>query len=276
MGGEPTIHPDFMELIESLLQRKRSVRIFSNFTTEIDPQLLSKSDELNISWIINANPSEDMEPVARRRFFMNLDRVGSAGALCYNFTGSENDYGYILEYLDRYTLAKELKIGISLPTLSRDNQHVSDPEFATVAAGVMGLVNEARVRNLSIEFECGVPLCLFSEAQRKDLQDIHVSHCGSRLDITPDGYVVNCLPLAELEAIPFDSFPAYTDARDWFLKSLAPYHNIGSRDECLTCSREIRQHCFACLSTTVSSMDRVSFLPLPNEKERRIAYRHKP
>lgn len=203
----------------------------------------------------------------------NLERVGAAGALCYNFSSSDYDFGYILTYLDQFPLARELKIGVACPTVSHDNCHVQDADYAAVAEGVVALVTAAHARGVAVEFECGVPLCLFNDTQRKALAGIHISHCGSRLDITPDGRVVNCLPLSEILAVPFERFPTYGDALSWYRESLAKYHRLGAKNACLTCSPELRPHCFACLAGTIASMNRISFAPLPGETERLIVCR---
>jgi hypothetical protein len=263
MGGEPTLHPGFGEMIEEIRRRGRKLAVFSNAATPIDDAVLRRSVELETTWIVNCNPPATYRPDQLKRLRDHLALLGQAAVVTFNLTDGRTPFEHVFEYIEQYNLRRNIKLGIALPTLENRNVHAEWNELPAIATQVFKLLHEARRREIVVEFECGVPYCLFNEKQHEELKDIHVSHCGSRLDITPAGNIINCLPLARMASIPFRRFEDYRQAREWFQRMQSPYRQIGCTSACLTCQHRLSGICSACLAFGIGECNRIALPPLP-------------
>ncbi len=267
MGGEPTLSPHFGDILSELARRRLRYVVFSNFSTVLDPGLLEKSVRQDGRWVVNVNDPSNYTRNQLTRLHQHLNSAGRCAMLTLNITDSTTRFDYILDYIDRFGLDRKIKIGVALPTLDHRNIHVKRDEFPAVAEHILRLVDEAADRKIEVAFECGVAYCLFTDIQREKLEGVHISHCGSRLDITPTGNVINCLPLCSIASIPFDNFKHYGEALSWFQNTLSPYRSIGSGAECLTCRYLTEGLCQACLAETLWKLNKIAIPPYPDAKE---------
>jgi hypothetical protein len=265
MGGEPTLHPQFTEMAEELARRGRRMVVFSNAAAPLNEMLLRRTVAAGARWIINCNPPETYRDNQLEILRQHLRVLGQAACITFNLTDGETPFQYVLDYIEDYELTRAVKIGITLPTLEHRNEFAQWDKLPAIAEQVMKLLRELRARSISLEFECGVPYCLFNEEQHKALGDVLVSHCGSRLDITPTGEVINCLPLYRVAAVPFDRFRDYSQAREWFGRMQAPYRQVGSEARCLFCADRLAGRCSACLARGMAEYSRIVVPPLPDE-----------
>jgi hypothetical protein len=265
MGGEPTLHPRFVDMVDELARRGRRTVVFSNAAARLEEAVVRRTVAAGVRWVVNCNPPEsycgDQLSVLRR----HLELLGEAACITFNLTDGETPYGHVLEYIERFGLARSVKVGVALPTLEHRNEYVGWDALPAIARQLMRLHGELRARDIGLEFECGVPYCLFDEDQRAQLGDTLISHCGSRLDITPGGDVINCLPLCAAAAVPFGRFRDYGEARDWFQRMQAPYRQAGSEARCLLCTHRLAGHCSACLAHGMAGYNRIALPPLPAE-----------
>lgn len=268
MGGEPTLSPHLDDILEELGQRKIRYVIFSNFSAKLDRRVLEKSIKHDARWVVNANDPSNYTGNQLKRLHQHLEIAGRFAMLTLNITDSATKFDYILDYIDRFGLDRKVKIGVALPTLDHRNIYVKRDEYPAVAGHIIRLVDEADDRNIDVEFECGVAYCLFNDEQRKKLDGVQVSHCGSRLDITPTGNIINCLPLCSIASIPFHNFMDYGDALSWFQNALSHYRSIGSCAECLTCRHLAAGLCQACLADTLWKLNKIILPPFQDGKEK--------
>ena len=150
-----------------------------------------------------------------------------------------DDNTWAFELIKKYNLNKAIKIGFVLPTLTGSNYSLNDEQYKVVAEKVIQLAQEGEKEGIRFEFECGVPTCTFTDEQLGILWDIgsmFSSTCFSRLDITPDGECIYCLPLATMAARHFSTFGNYREARNWFEAKLNPYRKLGRTENCHTCN----------------------------------------
>ena len=271
MGGEPTLHPGFGEMVEEIGRRGRKLVVFSNAATPIDPGLLRRTVQLGATWIVNCNPPATYRPEQLERLREHLALLGRTAVITLNLTNGSTPYAHVFEYIEQYGLQRNIKLGVALPTLENRNVHAEWKELPAIAGQVLKLLREARRREIGVEFECGVPYCLFDEEQHRELPGIHVSHCGSRLDITPAGNIINCLPLARMAAIPFRRFDNYRQAREWFHRMQAPYRQVGCASRCLACEHRLAGLCSACLAFGIGEYSRIALPPLPEQPADRDA-----
>jgi sulfatase maturation enzyme AslB (radical SAM superfamily) len=265
MGGEPTLHPAFGDMVEELVRRGWKTAVFSNAATPLDDVLVRRTADLGVSWIVNCNPPTTYRDNQLELLCRHLGLLRQAATITFNFTDGQTPYQYVFDYIEHYSLKHAIKLGVALPTLEHRNVCAEWDNLPSIGRHILELLREARRRQITVEFECAVPYCLFSEEQHGELRNIHVSHCGSRLDITPTGEVINCLPLFRIASVPFDRFQNYRQAREWFQCMLAPYRQAGSTSRCLFCQYRLEGRCSACLAYGLGEYSRIPLPPLPTQ-----------
>lgn len=266
MGGEPTLHPDFANMVEELVKRGRQICVFSNAAAPLDEAVIRRAASMGVRWIVNCNPPDTYRDNQLDLLHQHLAVLGRAANITFNLTDGQTPYQYVLDYIEQYDLNRNIKLGVALPTLEHRNVHAGWDALPAIARQIMKLLRDARRRRIELEFECGVPYCLFSEEEHAELGGNHLSHCASRLDITPAGEVINCLPLCRVASIPFQKFPDYRQAREWYARMQAPYRQVGGAARCLDCAHRLQGLCSVCLAQGLGEYSRIVLPALPGEE----------
>jgi radical SAM protein with 4Fe4S-binding SPASM domain len=239
MGGEPTLHPDFEWFVERLLANDYLITVFSNLATPQAPVYAEKLAGFPVAWVVNVNPPATWNRVKEERILKSLEMLGPRATITFNVMPDDKDNLWALELIHTYRLNKEIKVGFVLPTLSGTNYSLNDSEYVDVAAKVVDLAVEAEKETIRLAYECGVPTCTFTDEQLGILWDAGSafnSTCFSRLDITPDGECIYCLPMATKSAVHFSTFDTYPEAKLWFEKKWQPYRRLGNTENCHACN----------------------------------------
>lgn len=269
MGGEPTLSPLLPSMLVELERRVRKVIIFSNATLPIDEKVVELSWNNGVEWVVNANTPLIYTARQQENFTRNLALLGSRATLNVNFYSADVSYDHVFQYFDDYDIQRLMKIGICLPTHSKTNAYVSSEVFEPIKAKLGAFFFKAQEKGILIATECGVPTCLLKDLVEKYpglVKNDKVSHCGSRLDITPDGELINCLPLSRVAKIGYSQFADYAAAAQWFHQFLSPYHALsGYCEQCFDCPEITNGNCMVCLANTLGDYNKI---PLPAFPER--------
>jgi radical SAM protein with 4Fe4S-binding SPASM domain len=242
LGGEPTLHPEFEYVVSYLLEKDFPIRIFTNLAT---PQALVCSEKLSIfrpvdiGWVVNVGEPASWASALAPIIEQALKYLGKHASLVANILPESKDERWTLDLIKKHNLNKRIKIGLVLPTVSASNYYLDDEAYKVVCEKVVRLAIEAEKEDVHLDFECGVPTCVFTEEQLGILWGTGstlASHCDSRMDINPDGECMYCLPLATRHPAHFSTFKNYPEAKNWFENKLAPFRNIGRTIECHSCN----------------------------------------
>ena len=248
MGGEPTLSPHFEWMVDWLLDKEYHITVFSNLATQQAPAYAEKLALLPVHWVVNVNNPVKWNAAQRERITAALASLGTKANLTFNIIPDEPNELWALELIEKYHLNPDIKVGFVLPTLTSSNMALKDSEYALVAERVCNLVKEGERLDVTIELECGVPTCAFTDEQLGFLwrhRSQVKSGCFSRLDITPDGHVMYCLPLATAALKHYTEFESYPDCREWFEERLRPYRLLGNCLECVDCPLNRPDKCHA-------------------------------
>ena len=239
MGGEPTLSPDIDWMVARLLEEDMHITIFSNLATPNAVELAKKINNLPVNWVVNVNDPAHWNDIQRKNITSALGILKEKASLTFNIMPDEDDSLWALEYTKRYHLNNNIKVGFLLPTYNQTNVALDDNEYTVVAAKVTRLAQEAAKEGVYLDYECGIPTCAFTDEQLGILWrcgSMLQSGCQSRLDITPEGDVIYCLPMATLGKKHYTEFECYNEACNWFAQRFAPYRMLGRRVECATCN----------------------------------------
>lgn len=263
MGGEPTLHPDIEWMVDYLMERDFYITIFSNMATDRAVELAEKLSILPIHWVANVNNPAKWSEKQRRNIMRALKAGGSKVSLTFNIIPQEPNELWALDLIREYDLARNIKVGFVLPTLTSSNMALEENEYGVVAQRVIDLVKAGKDLDITIDYECGVPYCSFTEEQQGFLwrhKSEPKSGCQSRLDITPDGEVIYCLPLATAHKHHFSEFEDYPICREWYENQYRPYRMLGAKIECSDCMLNNPVKCNGgCLAKNMIGANNVKF-----------------
>jgi radical SAM protein with 4Fe4S-binding SPASM domain len=239
MGGEPTLNPDFEWMVEHLLARDFRITVFSNLATGQALDYAGKMNILPVTWVVNVNPPETWNEARKDSITEALKLLGPRANITFNIMPDAENNDWAINLINEYHLNKGIKVGFVLPTATGSNYYLDDDEYTVVARKLVELAKECEKYGIKIDYECGIPTCIFTDEQLGILWDTgnrFASSCYSRLDITPDGKCIYCLPLATKESVHFSRFETYLDAKNHFERKWAPLRRLGRTENCFECN----------------------------------------
>ncbi|MFH0781123.1 MAG: radical SAM protein [Pseudomonadota bacterium] len=239
MGGEPTLHSQFVWFAKHACEENFNLAIFSNAATPNAFDYAKQLVDFPIRWVVNVNPPNTRSPEENRQLHNSLDVLKENATLTFNIMPSTTSHGWILDLIERHSLAKRIKIGLVLPTLSHQNRHLQRDEYPQVSKQLVNFAHVCSMHDISLEYECGIEMCTFSTDQLGMLWHLNAevhSSCNSILDITPDGRIIYCLPLADFLQARFDEFENILEAKEWFEKKMTVFRPLGNTKNCVSCS----------------------------------------
>jgi radical SAM protein with 4Fe4S-binding SPASM domain len=239
MGGEPTLHKDFVWMAKYVLEQKCELKVFSNLASKNAPDYAAELKDAPVRWVVNVNPPESRTREQDASLKKCLQILGPKVTLTFNMVPEPCAQEWLIDLICEYNLARDIKVGFVLPTLSHKNEHLQDKDYPRVARRVVDFARRCESFDIQLSYECGVPWCAFTAEQMGELWHLNstfFSSCNSVLDITPDGRVIYCLPLATFRSPHFTKFKNYPEAKNWFESVLMPYRPLGSTSQCYKCT----------------------------------------
>ena len=268
LGGEPTLHPDFPELVQNALARGFRVLVFSNgYMPEVALQCLEKTPAERTSVLINVSTSENALP--QQQQLAALQRLGSRVLAGLNIDSPSVQFDFLLDLIERYQLAPEIRLGLAHPCVSAQNHFLHPRYYAAVGKRILDFAEKACSQGVTLEFDCGFTPCMFPpeafEILGKSVAEIG-QRCNPILDILSDGQVIACYPLASLhqEPLPDDQDASWLRTR--FEERLKPYRTVGIFRECSECLLKKNGQCTGgCLAAAMQRWRHQAFkLCLPS------------
>lgn len=208
LGGEPTLHPHFIEILELLKLRFSSIRIFTNgLISASNVEALQQMQSYNFSFCVNRT----MPQLSNNTDFF-YRKLGHMISIGFTFYESSQPLDHILQEIRGYRLSPHYRVGIALPDRKGDgNTFLALEEYPNAAEHLFQLIMDGLKLGLKPDFDCGFPYCFFSDEQMTFLSTNQVnfkSTCGVIPDILPNSTMIPCLPLA-------DYYEPFTSAQDW-------------------------------------------------------------
>ncbi|QNU66181.1 radical SAM protein [Ruminiclostridium herbifermentans] len=262
IGGEPTVHPQFKEILEILTsdERVEKVLLFTNniFIDRYIKQLTNSK----FSILINCNAPEDIGEHNFKKMVDNLDimiheyYMSSKITLGINMYKPCFSYDYIIELLRKYKM-KCVRTSIVVPnTLELRGKNALE-YFRRMKESVFEFFQELQKYFIIPKFDCNaMPLCLLSEDEIelfKSFKKIAKGHhcnltegsiCRPVIDIAPDLSAVRCFGLSDHHKVSIEKFKNMKELIDYFYNYFDVFaYNTASAKECNNCNRRKNMEC---------------------------------
>lgn len=253
IGGEPTLHPHLLEMIEDAVDSGIAAILFTNglFRETVTDDLAA----LVSNFVVNYNDPALYTKAQSRLLHANLDRLHKLGAritFSKNFSGTYSDYGYLLEGIDRYDV-QNVRYDISRPTPGGLNDHFTLDEGRRILAHAVGFVRACEERGVRTGLDCSVRLCDLKDEDRRYLERVSMKFggvCHPSMDVHPDLSASYCLPMRHL-AVPDITRLAGVSALRTRLAELArPIRYANAQSECADCAEFMRRCQGGCMALT--------------------------
>jgi len=233
IGGEPTLHSKFAELLTILnsIDRIKDVVIFTN-GIKID-ETIDLTSSKKFSFLINLNSPEIIGEKSYARILKNLDDFATkynkkrSITLGLNLYKVDMDYSFFIDLLVKYKF-RNARLSITVPNLS-DGKH-SFERFSEFKSFVYQLYINLLYRGINPIFDCNkMPACLWTEEEIVKISLIQANNDNTRIgfnlnknkckpviDILPDLTAVRCFGLSKYSKVKIQDFPSLDDLHTYY------------------------------------------------------------
>lgn len=266
LGGEPTIHPEYLDFVAYLVTRGFHVCTFTSGV--VSEGLLREFEKVYrdipphmASFVCNLNDPElspDAEVTSVKRF---LDAFGPQVTPGFNIYRTDFSLEFLFGYISEFGLSRHMRLGVAHPIFGHDNQYISPEQMKEMSARLVSYFPLFEAHKVSPGLDCGFPLCAFSNDEigwlyKLKRGDLHFG-CGPAIDIGPDMSVWACFPLSSYHKRQLCEFGHMRDVRQFFEEQ---HHKVrveaaGIYEECDECAHRESGLCTGgCLAHALNKM----------------------
>lgn len=226
LGGEPSLHPHFVDFIIYLLERDFHVNIFTsgifpeNTLADADRHLSGVHPE-RLSFVCNVNDpkkSNFSEVENVKRFLKIFGHLTSPG---FNIYKPEFDMTFIFQLINQFGLKKHLRLGLAHPIPGQKNIYVKREKLTKMIDSLLSYEPYFKRFRVNVGFDCGFPLCSFTDDQLGKLFKISGGRmsfgCGPAVDIGPDMNIWSCFPLSDYHKKSIYDFDNIKEVVDYYM-----------------------------------------------------------
>jgi MoaA/NifB/PqqE/SkfB family radical SAM enzyme len=239
LGGEPTLHPQFISFIETALNRNFDIMLFSNgLISKTVLEYLVSLPQNRLSILLNTiHPTENNQAGMKKQHKV-MEKLGNVIIPGVNLYNSTQDMNYLLEYISKYKLKKEIRLGIAHSVLSQNNVFLHPKEYQKIGYNIALLKLEAKKMGVTLGFDCGFVPCMFPN-EYFDLLSDELKKAGNCchpiIDMLTDGSFIACYPLNNFLKIKIRDELQAKDVLQKFDDALSPYKDVGIFPFCTSC-----------------------------------------
>jgi hypothetical protein len=247
LGGEPTTHPDFVEIIDYTLNRGFSIKVFTSaIMPEEKMNRLYECIEKNkaferVTFICNANEPKYNKPKEWElieKFYIKFSSLVSQG---FNIFEDNFDMQFLFDNVVKYGLKPFLRIGITHKILGAEsNMCVTPDKYPAVVKRLRHFLPYGQAAKVNFNIDCGLPMCAFSDEDLGAFTKANsnfIWKCGPVVDIGPDMTIWPCFPLSDMNTKTLFDFNNMGEIMSYFTTLVAGQRgqNRGIYVECDTC-----------------------------------------
>ncbi len=255
LGGEPSLHPEFLDILLYFVERRFRVNAFtcgimSNAKLQALAEYVRPLPVAQVNFVCNINNPAQTEtaPSETAKLHDFLAALGPWTMPAFNIYRPDFALDFLFELVERYGMKRRLRLGIAHPIPGAENISIPVEEIGDVIARICGYRSEFERLHLRPSFDCGFPLCKVSDEQLGWLMRLSGGmdfKCRPAIDITPDMQVYSCFPLAGLNRKSVFEFNTLPQIVGYFtgLQNRIRAEAAGIFDECRDCMQRNEGTC---------------------------------
>lgn len=264
LGGEPTIHPHFPELIDMALKKNKPIRLFSNGF--IPPKVLSILTDIPknlLTIILNVTDFEEQSSDDREKNIRIMKQLGLKIMLGFNIYKLNQSFEFLIFLINKYNLKRIIRLGISHPCIGTKNNYLLPKFYFQIGQKIMEFYQTVNKNDIIINFDCGFVPCMFQK-KIKNIRNIIKEQTGLKcnpvLDILPDGRIISCYPLFPLDSVTLTNKITADEVKNQFESQLALYKSVGIYKFCSICRIKTENLCSGgCIAQKIQRINQIPF-----------------
>jgi len=264
LGGEPTLHPDFPELVKCARARNKPIVVFTNGLMP-DKALvcLGELPPTACTVLVNVNEPDAAGQDIFERQRTVIHRLGPRALVGFNIYRTQFQPTFLLPLIAEARCRPAIRLGLAQPCLSGDNDYIHPKQYSCVGEKVARFARAAARDGVRLEFDCGFVRCMFSDEHLETLKASGADigwRCNPILDVDIEGRVIHCYPLSRLGSLPLTPQTDAPALRSTFESRTRPYRQAGVFQECSTCPFKAAGECpGGCLAATIRRFRHMPF-----------------
>jgi len=257
LGGEPTLHPRFIDICKHALENGFDLKLFTNgIMNDEQVAFLKGLAPGHLLIILNLNEPALQTPYEAERVDVTLRELKHCVTLGFTIFEKNFNLGYIFDTIEKYGLMRRIRLGFSSPILGAENKYVPTSEYPEVGTRIVSFAEEGLKRGILLGFDCGFALCCFTSEQIGRMFYCNAEFkfiCDIIVDIGPNLEVWSCFPLSQVHRTHLDQFKDYDAVVEFYRGKFRPYRSFGCLDQCTDCNNLGRNCAGGCLSYTIKN-----------------------
>lgn len=259
IGGEPSLHPRFPELIALAQQRGKHIVVFSHgMLSERAISVLEALPSEHCTVLINLNatrtPGQRNNTEEHQRM-RALRRLGQRAVLGFNIFEAKPQLDFIVPMILAANCRRTVRLGLAHPILEGQNEYLHPKQYPTAGNKIAQFAKTAARFDIKVELDCGFVRCMFSDDDLDTLSQAQADigwRCNPILDVDLAEQVFHCFPLAGRIHMPLSPEASAADLRMLLGVQTRQYRVAGIYKECSTCFFRQRDECMGgCLANTI-------------------------
>jgi len=267
IGGEPSLHPRFGELLQRAERRFQKIVVFSNgILSDTALAALEALPPEHLTVMVNLGASRasgDMSEAEQRRRGQALHRLGERVIAAYTIAGADFNCDPLVPLILENGCRKSIRLGLAQPALAGKNAYLHPKQYPVVGKRIVAFALRSARAGLRVEFDCGFVRCMFTNEDLEKLAEVDAYtgwRCNAVLDIDLQGQISHCFPLAGRFVAAFSPQVCAAELREGFTAQTKPYRVAGIYKECSTCPYKLGNQCTGgCLAATLTRFRKASF-----------------
>lgn len=263
LGGEPTLHPAFEELVKQAWSGGQEITVFSNGLMPARAlDCLANLPAWQCTVIVNVNQPDESEQDYRRQI-ETIQRLGERAMPGFTIYRPDFEAEFLLDLIATTGCSPVIRLGLAHPCLSGTNRFLHPNQYRSVAVKIVRLARAAAQTGIRLDFDCGFVRCMFSDAELDTLRQAQACiawECSPILDVDLAGKVIHCYPLARFMSLPLTPTATTAQMRSEFEARTRPYRQADVFPQCSACPFRIAGECSGgCLAATLRRFRRTPF-----------------
>ncbi len=259
LGGEPTLHPRFAELVKCAQKRNKHIVVFTHGV--LSETALSALESLapdSCTVLINTNATRQRSiqiETDRTRRNEVLSRLGGRALVGFTIYTPQFSLKHLVDLIEETGCRRTIRLGLAQPELGRRNKYLHPQQYPAVGQAIMDFARQVVDKQITLEFDCGFVRCMFTE---DDLEFLHHNNinigwrCNPILDIDINEQVLHCFSLATDYHTRLPSDVTAAELRDVLEDRLRPFRTVGVYRSCSSCAFKRNGGCMGgCMAQTL-------------------------
>jgi len=238
MGGEPTLHSGFKEIIDFALAGGFSVQVFTNglFSSDILNFLSEKAGKIKYSF--NLNSPRDYSKSQWKLILNNLETLSRYNnCLIGKVIWRKNfNIDYLLRLTSKYPI-KTVMLRIANPIIGEKNRFPAQKDYPALAKNIIREIKKTDKDKVKIGFGCGLYQKMFNKRQQDILKKHNIDlkwGCqanSGRFDIRTDLSVFRCFPLSDWQKKNLLDFKNIKEVEEYFSRLMKDRQLLNSKND---------------------------------------------